>query len=133
MTTPRQIEQAIGQRLQGTAGIPNIVWQNEDDGGATRPFVFMQHVPTARSDVTGDGGGEQATGYVTATVVIGGNQYTTPALEIAEAIMAQFPYTLKIPAGSGNVSIYQPPHTEKGFPDGPDWRVPVRIDYQTVS
>ena len=132
MTTPTQIEQAIGERLKATPGIPDIVWQNQD-ANPERPFVFMQHVPTARSDVTGDGGGEQATGYFTATVVIAENQYTTPALVIAEAIMAQFPYTLKISAGSGNVSIYQPPHTENGFRDGPDWRVPVRIDYQTVA
>ena len=125
--TPVEIENALGQRLAAMGGA-TIVWPNQDANPA-RPFILFQHVPVLRTDRTLDGVGETATGYVTATVVAERDGFATAANTLAGQVMAQFPYGLALAMGVGAITINKPPEVLPGYPDGPDWRTPVRISY----
>lgn len=128
MMTPDDIETALGQRLAAISPAQTTVWQNSDENPA-RPFLFFQHVPLSRTDATLDGLGETQIGYVDVAVVIDRNTFTTPANIIAAAVMAQFAYGLSLAAGTGRITINKPPEVLRGYRDGPDWRLPVRINY----
>lgn len=126
--TPVEIENALGQQLAAMSGAPTIVWPNQDANPA-RPFILFQHVPVTRTDATLDGVGETARGYVLATVVAARDGFATAANTLAAQIMAQFPYGLRLAMTVGEITISKPPEALAGYRDGPDWRVPTRIDY----
>lgn len=126
--TPADIENALGQRLAATVGIPAIVWPNQDADPA-RPFILFQHVPVSRNDATLEGVGETARGYVTATIVTARNVFSSLGNALAATVMAQFPYGLELTMTVGKITINKPPEVLPGYRDGPDWRLPVRISY----
>lgn len=130
MITPNEIETAIGQHLRD--GLPGrtIVWPNQDANPA-RPFVTFDHVPVSRTDDTWAGGNIITRGSVMITVVTDRDQFTTEANNIAAEIFNLFPYTLSIITENGLIIVNKPPEVEQGYRDGADWRLPIRVDYQT--
>jgi hypothetical protein len=54
--------------------------------------------------------------------------WANDALNIAEEVAAVFPYGQRL--ANGQITIKKPPQIEQAFRDGPDWRTPVRVDYE---
>lgn len=123
------IQAALGQRLAATSGIPEIVWGNKDADPAL-PYVAADFVPVTRTDDTLAGTMPVETGYLMASVVSVQNEFATPALVIAQAIADQFPQGLRLSITGATVVIIKPAFIARGYPDGPNWRTPVRIDYR---
>jgi hypothetical protein len=108
---------------------PAIAWQNKDIDPA-RPFLAADHVPGSRTDPTLDGTAETVTGQFMVYVVINGGTFTKPANLLADKVMQRFKYRTLISLAEGGILIVKPPEALPGYRDGPDWRVPVRIDYE---
>jgi len=123
-----EIEIALGEYLVEMDDVPPIAWQNKTADPA-RPFLAVDHVPGPRTDPTLNGDGETVIGQLMIYVVIKGNTFTKPANMLADKVMQHFKYTTLISLEEGGILIVKPPEVLPGYKDGPDWRVPVRIDY----
>lgn len=127
------IETALGQALEAITQVERVAWPNRTSDPA-RPFVMFQHVPTIWDDRTVSGGMTVAEGYATVTVVVDRNQFTGPANELAGHIIAAFPKGRRLDIGGGSdLVITKPVAPALGFADMADWRLPLRIDYQTET
>lgn len=124
-----EIEIELAKHLSEMDDVPNIAWQNRDVD-PVRPFLAADHVPGSRTDPTLDGQGETVTGQLMVYVVIESNSFTKPANLLADKVMQRFKYRTLIPLTIGDILITKPPEALPGYRDGPDWRVPVRIDYE---
>jgi hypothetical protein len=130
MMTPIEIENGIGEYLRN--GLPGrtIVWPNQD-ADPDRPFVVFDHIPVSRTDDTWSGGDIITRGSVMITIVIERNKFTAPANVIANDVFSLFQYPTSIITDNGLIIINKPPELETGYRDGADWRLPIRVDYQT--
>ena len=126
--TEADIANAMGQRLI-TPAIGAVVWENKDAEPA-KPYLVFEIIPTETTDPTLAGGSARHVGYVQVSVVADTDQFNAPALALAGTVASRYPYGLRLPAGTGQITITKPPHVQRGYPDGINWRVPVRIDYQ---
>lgn len=108
-----------------------VVLENRDSI-PDRPYIVVQIVPTGRTDdtVKGTPSLETETGFMTCTIVTQSGNWAKPGRTLADTIRALFPKALRIPITGGMVTITKPAETLQAFPDGPDWRQPVRIDYE---
>lgn len=127
--TEAQISDALCRRLVDALPMRRIVLENRDSIPA-RPYVVVEIVRVSKTDATLDGTAPTHRGFLQATVVSDTDDWANPGLEIAEEVAAVFPYTLRIAAGTGEITILKPPQVEQSFRDGPDWRTPVRVDYE---
>ena len=123
-----QIEIALYQHLAGMLGVPPIAWPKKD-ANPVRPFLAVDHIPGSRDDPTLDGTGETVIGQLHVSVVVGENQFVTSANALADRVMARFAYKTRISFASGVALVTKPPEVLAGYKDGPDFRVPVRVDY----
>lgn len=127
------IETALEQALEAIPQVVRVAWPNRTSDPA-RPFVMFQHVPTVWGDRTLTGGSTVAEGFVTVTVVIAQNQFTGPANTLADQIIAAFPKGRRISIGGGSsLVVTKPVAPVLGFANMADWRLPLRIDYQTET
>lgn len=124
-----EIEIELGKYLAAMDGVPAIAWQNKDIDPA-RPFLATDHVPGSRTDPTLDGEGETVTGQFMVYVVIERGKFTKAANALADKVLQRFKYGTLISLSIGGILIVKPPEVLTGYRDGPDWRVPVRIDYE---
>lgn len=122
------LENALGQYLLTMAGVPEVAWANRNVD-PDRPFLAVEHVPGPRTDPTLDGTGETVEGVMMINVVIEENQFATPANELVDDVVAHFAYKTKVSFSDGVVLVTKPPEVLTGYKDGPDYRVPVRVDY----
>jgi len=150
MITDTAISNALGQRLAALTPALTIGWPNEDvPTGTPHPYLIFTHVPVSRTDSTLTGGGTIVRGFAQISImseiglsttasmvrsksIVGadGNGILLPSVgAIANSIAALFPYTLRLPVTGGSITIIDPPEVQQGYPDGPHWRVPVRIPY----
>jgi hypothetical protein len=106
-----------------------LAWQNHD-APQVRPYASVQIVRVSTTTPTMAGLAKLHRGYVIVTAVTDFGGFTDDGMEIADAVAAAFPMARRLTAGDGQVTITKPPETLQGFRDGPDWRQPVRIDYQ---
>lgn len=126
--TEADIAHAMEQRLV-TPAIGAVVWENKDAEPA-KPYLVFEIIPTETTDKTIAGGSPRHVGYVQVSVVADTDQFNAPALALAGTVASRYPYGLRLTAGTGQITITKPPHVQRGYPDGINWRVPVRIDYQ---
>lgn len=126
--TEADIATAMGQQLV-TPAIGTVVWENKDAEPA-KPYLVFEIIPTETTDQTIAGGSPRHVGYVQVSVVSDTDKFNTPGLGLADAVALRFPYGLRLTAGTGQITITKPPHVQRGYHDGINWRVPVRIDYQ---
>lgn len=126
-----EIEIELGKYLDGMTGKPagGIAWQNKDVD-PERPFLAADHVPGSRTDPTLDGNGETVLGQFMVYVVVERGTFTKTANNLADLVMQRFKYMTLIPLTNGGILIVKPPEVLPGYRDGPDWRTPVRIDYE---
>lgn len=125
-----EIETALGQRLAGMSGVPDIAWPNKaftPDG----TYIEFRMAPTETVDPVVSGGYEYELGICLLTVVTAAGNFTGASNTVAEAIKQRFPKGLRLTAGDGNVVINAPPSRGTPFQDGAYWRQPVRISYIT--
>lgn len=134
MISLEEIEIALGQHLDGMTGLPagGVAWQNHD-ANPQRPFLACDHVPGSRTDSTLDGTGETVTGQLMVYVVVESGGFTKTANSLADLVIARFQYRTLISLTIGGILIVKPPEVLPGYKDGPDWRLPVRIDYEVQT
>ena len=125
------ISKALQQRLVAAA-IGTVVFENQDANPA-RPFLFVQHVPTERIDVTIAGGQMISRGFMSVTVVTDEGSFATGGMALIDAVSAQFPKGLRLPLeGGGVLTIPQPPRILPGFQDLADYRRVVQVFYDAT-
>jgi hypothetical protein len=127
--TEEDISNALGQRLVAVLPATTVVFENRD-GLPANPYVAAEVVRVSTTDDTLTGGFKISRGFLQATVVTEAGIFANPALQIADEIAAGFAYGDRISITDGVILITKPPAIGQGFRDGPDWRVPVRIDYE---
>ena len=127
--TEEDISDALGQKLVAVMPLNTVIFENRD-GIPAKPFIAAEAVRVSTTDDTLRGGFKRSTGFLQATVVTEAGIFANPALQIADAIAAGFPKGTRLTITGGVVMITKPPAIGQGFRDGPDWRVPVRVDYE---
>jgi hypothetical protein len=127
------IANAIGQHLAAAPSLGTIVFENKD-ATPTRPYLQFEIVRVNRRDPTINATAPISRGFAQVTIVAEVDKFSTIATGIADNVAARFPMGLRINvSGGGVVVIIQPPSILQGFRDGPDWRVPVRIEYEAAA
>lgn len=129
--TEAEISDALCRRLVEALPSRTIVLENRDSIPA-RPYVVVEVVRISKTDATLNGVQPIHRGFLQATVVSDTDAFANDALAVAEEVAAVFPYTERFAAGSGQITIWKPPQVEQAFRDGPDWRTPVRVDYEAI-
>ncbi len=131
MITDTDISNALGQRLATLSPALPIGWPNKDvPAGTPHPYLIFDHVPVSRTDDTLKGGVEIVRGFIQIAIMSEIGVFATGASAIADSIRALFPYALRLPVTGGSITIIDPAEVQQGYPDGPHWRVPVRIPYE---
>lgn len=130
--TEAEISNALCRRLVEALPLRTIVLENRDSIPA-RPYVAVELVRVSKTDATLNGAQAIHRGFLQATVVSKVDAFANDALGIAEEVAGVFPYTQRITAGTGQIVIWKPPQVEQAFRDGPDWRTPVRVDYEAKN
>jgi hypothetical protein len=126
--TEEDISDALGQALVA-ATTTTVIFENRDSLPAL-PYIAAEVVRVSTTDDTLRGGFTRSVGFLQATVVTEAGIFANPALQIADEIAAAFPKGERLTIPGGTILITKPPAIGQGFRDGPDWRVPVRIDYE---
>lgn len=127
--TEEQIEAVLGQRLRSMPGVLPILWENQT-ADLPLPYLTAQLVPVARTDATVAGGGVTSRGFWFITVVSPLDGFATAARLQCSAIIARYPFGLRLPGSGGVVLIAKPADAQAGLSDGAHWRSSVRVDYQ---
>ena len=123
------IANALESRLALAPSLGLIVWENKDAAPPPAPYLIFENVRTTAEDATLAGGAYTSSGYLMISVVSKTDVFATAATALADNIAERFAYGLRLSAGTGHVLITKPPFILKGYPDGVNFRVPVRIDY----
>lgn len=126
--TEAEISDALCGRIKDNLPARRVIWENRD-AIPQRPYIVLEVVRLPPIDRTTDGSLKTRRGYVQATVVSEVDEFANPGLLISGEIEALFPKG-QIVIGGNAITIKNPPHISQGFRDGPDWRTPVRIDYE---
>lgn len=130
MIDENQVSEAV-QKVVVNGGLPYPIVFEAEDTIPTRPYITLQIVrlpPRAVMLETHDGVTPQ---YLQATVVTETGKFATQGLQIAKDIASLYPFGLRLSVGSGHeATVNSIPFIETGFRDGPDWRTPVRINYE---
>ena len=130
----KDINNAIKAQLEtGGTGLTGT-WPNVDpQGPVERPFFEVQFPAQNRNgdflsaDVT------RETGRMAIVIVTEAGTGEDAASDYAEAVSDLFPQALRIPFTGGEITIEQPADIRGGFRDGPDWRVPVIVQYSALA
>lgn len=121
-----EIYETFADRLVDNVFDMKIVLPNMDDE-PRKPYLLIDVVPTMRSNRSLSGGVEFSEGFCQITLVSETNDDDKQIIAKAEQIAALFPHRLRV----GDLLLTDPPMIENGYRDGPDWRTPIRINYQT--
>ncbi|MBO0141506.1 hypothetical protein JZX87_10060 [Agrobacterium sp. Ap1] len=106
-----------------------VAWPNQDLPG-DKPHIVVEIVRVNRRDETLAGESPISLGRLIATVVVAKGTSTKVANEKADAISELFPMARRIAVPGGEIVILKPADVMDGYPEGADWRVPVRISYE---
>jgi hypothetical protein len=110
-----------------------IAWENKD-ADYPRPYIRFEVVRVNRRELNIAPGNPVSRGYAVLTIVADVDTFATPANALADQVAERFPFGLRlaIPEG-GTLVVISPASVLQGFRDGPDWRVPVRVDYEAFG
>lgn len=131
MMTSTEIITAFGNDLLTMTDVPTLIWEDGHDD-PTRPAIFVQNIVNTRTSPSLSNGSYYEDGAFLLQVMTQKGDYARDARIIADNIVAHFRKGRKI----GNVGIMRiaaPPVVQgNGFPDGDDWKLPVRVNYIAV-
>jgi hypothetical protein len=130
--TEAQISEALCRRLVEALTDYTVVQENRDSLPAP-PYLVTEIVRVSKTDATLTGVKPVHRGYLQVSVISETDVFNDQGLRIAEEAAAVYPYPLRIAAGDGEIVITKPPQVEQAFRDGPDWRTPVRVDYEATA
>lgn len=131
MIRESDISDALEARLEEVAGLPTIIWENEDaDTDPKKEYVVVEVVRLPPQDSTLNGDGTIHRGYMQAAVLTELGMLARRGERLAENIAAHFLKPLKLDVDGGKVTISRPPFIGKGYKDRTHWRVPVQIHYE---
>lgn len=133
MIDEQEVSDTVQRRLVDEWALDAVPFVFEDhDAIPARPYVFMQILKIGTRDDSLDGTGEILTQQFVATVVSERGGFGKEGIALTKEIKRLFPYTLRLDITDAQIVVLQPPFIESGFPDGFDWRTPVRIDYEVL-
>lgn len=127
--TEEDIANVLGQRLVYAMPEHTVLFENRD-GLPARPYIAFEIVRVSTTDDTLRGGHKISRGFIQATVVTEAGSFANEGLHIADHIAEGFPYGDRLDIPGGTILIRKTPEVGQGFRDGPDWRTPVRVDYE---
>lgn len=116
----------FSDRLVSAALPIKIVAPNMDDE-PVKPYLLIDVVPVQRGNRALSGGFENSSGFCQIALISETNEDTAQVRALASTIAAIFPHRLR----SGDLLLPDPPMIEKGYRDGPDWRTPIKVKYET--
>ena len=128
-------EQAISNALQQrlvAANIATVVFENQNANPA-RPFLFVQHNPTERIDLSLAGGQLISRGFMAVTAVIDEGAFATGAMTLLDQVAVLFPKALRLTISGGVITIPQPPRILPGFQDVADYRRVIQVFYDASA
>lgn len=126
------IIEKLGTLLDAATALP-LVWENKSSEEPA-PYITFASFPVGRQEPSLSGTGKQRqTGYALITVVVPPNTFATAAITHAEDIAAAFPSGGRFTTPTSIISILDPPSILPGFPDGLNWRQPVRVPYLAIA
>lgn len=124
------IENVLGQHLLGSHLDYPVAWPNKDFPAGVATYLVFQVVRTSVASCLLAGVKVASSGYVMIGVVDRANNFAVDANRIADIVAGNFRMGLRIAVpGGGEITISQPPQIMSGYPDGPAWRVPVKVHY----
>lgn len=121
-----EIYVALSERLVNANFPMKIVPPNMDDE-PIKPYLIIDVVPVLRNNRALSEGVENSSGFCQITLVSETNEDIEAVKQKAEEVAAVFPHRLRL----GDLLLPDPPMVEKGYKDGPDWRTPIMIAYET--
>lgn len=130
----KDINNALKARLAtGGTGL-NGTWPNVDpQGPVTRPFFEVQFPAQNRNGEFLSADVTRETGRIAVVIVTEAGGGEDAANDYAEAVSDLFAQALRLPLTGGEITIEQPADIRAGFRDGPDWRVPVIIQFSALA
>jgi hypothetical protein len=130
MISEADIANALTDHLAGMSDLPPVAWPNKDlPTGTGYPYLVVQLVRVSRQDRTLKGGHANSRGFMLVTGVDQVDEWETTLERLADRVSERFSYPRSLSVTGGRVTITKPPELQRGYRDGPRWRLPVRIDY----
>lgn len=127
--TEEEIYVLVTNRVATNVPAMPVVKENQDSL-PMKPYLTVDIIPTSRANRALSGGVDRSRGFVQITLVSETNEDQAQVLALAETIAAVFPHRLRL---GDELLFTNPPMIEDSYRDGPDWRTPIRYDYQTNS
>lgn len=129
MISEKDIAQALRLHLETMPDRLPTSWDNKDLEKIQRPYLVSEIVRTGRTSRRLDGTGVKSRGFFMVTVVIERGSWATTAEAEGDRLLDHFAHPLSLDVPGGKVKSTKPPELKQGYPDGPNYRLPVRIDY----
>lgn len=126
--TEEEIYNLFSQRLVDANLLMKIVPPNMDDE-PVKPYLLLDLIPILRGNRSLSGGVETSEGFCQITLVSETNEGISDVKAKAEEVAGVFPHRFRL----GDLILPDPPMIERGYRDGPDWRTPIRVNYQTYT
>lgn len=133
MIDENEILKAVGQIITASGLFPRIVWANKD-AIPERPYLAVSLVPVQVTDETLGLSLPMWSGFVSATVVTGLDEYDTAGKALLKQMGDLFPGATRITMTSGRrLLVSAHPQPLPPYRDGADYRLPIRIPLRTDS
>lgn len=133
MIDENEILLAVGQIITGSAIFPRIVWANKDSI-PERPYLALSLVPVQVTDDTLGLSLPVWSGFLSATVVTGLDEYDTAGKALLKQLGDLFPGASRIAMATGQqLLVSAHPQPLPPYRDGADYRLPIRIPLRTDS
>jgi len=125
-----EIELILGQHLAAMNPTVRVAWPDRASD-PNRPYIAFQFVPVSVEDRTLSCTLPKARGYINLTVVSLRGKFGATGGALAKRAALHFNRGRRFTAAAGRIVLPRDPQPEMSFPDGGDWRTPLRIDYET--
>lgn len=131
MIDKKEIKDALETRIENEWTGPAVSFaypgfENIPD----RPYIALDITHVSQNDATLDGTAPIVVQFLTATVVCERGRGQRLAPDYINEVKRLFPYGTRLSITGAEITITKHPDDETGYPDGFDWRIPVRIDYR---
>lgn len=127
----KEITYVLGQVLH-SAGIAPVAFEN-GPVVAAKPRLKCEHEIVSRTNVGLRAGGKVQKGIWIVKVITDVSVFTTPADDLADSVLALYPFGSQFPLSYGVLRIYKEPQPQKGFPTEASWCLPLSFHYMVTG